>query len=132
VKYVLVDSSIWIEFFKKGAHQQTIIDLINKGLLATCGLIKAELIPFFKTSQIKEVQHYLNLATHLTFEDNDWIPLIEYRRSLISKGEHNSISDLIIMITAKLNNAQILTLDGDFRRAQKIINFEFYPNNSYE
>ncbi len=45
---ILVDSSVWISFFRSGAHSTDIEYLTNEQLLATNEAILTEIIPFLQ------------------------------------------------------------------------------------
>lgn len=48
---VLVDSSVWIDYFRTGSKSQKLDVFIDENLLCTNDLILAELIPFLKVTK---------------------------------------------------------------------------------
>ncbi len=55
--YILVDSSIWIEYFRNGLFSREIELFIDENLLVTNYLILSELIPFLKLRNQKKLVH---------------------------------------------------------------------------
>ena len=51
---ILVDSSIWIDYFKGGNGSLELDSLIDENLVVTNDLILTELIPFFKNKETIE------------------------------------------------------------------------------
>ena len=47
---VLVDTSVWIEYFRTGNYSEKVDFLIDENLLVINDLILAELIPFLRDS----------------------------------------------------------------------------------
>lgn len=45
---VLVDTSIWIDYFRDGGSSSDLDALINENLVATNDVILAELVPYLK------------------------------------------------------------------------------------
>jgi predicted nucleic acid-binding protein len=43
---ILVDSSIWIDYFKSGKNSEMLDNYIEKNLICTNDLVLTELIPF--------------------------------------------------------------------------------------
>jgi hypothetical protein len=57
---VLVDSSVWIEYFRNGNNLNELDILIDENLVLINDLILSELIPFF-TNQKTIKNHYVAL-----------------------------------------------------------------------
>ena len=45
---VLVDTSLWVDYFRSGKNQSRLEQLIDENLIVTNDLILAELTPFLK------------------------------------------------------------------------------------
>ena len=52
---VLVDSSVWIDYFRTGKNSQKLDDLIDENLVATNDLILTELIPHLKLRNQRKI-----------------------------------------------------------------------------
>ena len=52
---VLVDTSVWIDYFRGGSNSQALDLLIDENLLATNDLILTELVPYLKVKKQTKV-----------------------------------------------------------------------------
>jgi hypothetical protein len=121
---VLVDTSIWIDYFKGSINSLYMDFLIDENLLVTNDLILTELIPFLK---IKNETKLISLLHHINkLEINViWDEIIEYQyKSLLSGLNGIGIPDLIIAQNAKQNNCRIYTLDKHFSFMENIISLK--------
>ncbi|MDY0360047.1 MAG: PIN domain-containing protein [Desulforegulaceae bacterium] len=121
---VLVDTSIWIDYFKGSINSLYMDFLIDENLLVTNDLILTELIPFLK---IKNETKLISLLHHINkLEINViWDEIIEYQyKCLLSGLNEIGIPDLIIAQNAKQNNCRIYTLDKHFSFMENIISLK--------
>ena len=58
---VLVDSSIWISYFRSGEREEVLDFLIEENVIVTNELILAELVPFLKLQNKKRLQRCITL-----------------------------------------------------------------------
>jgi len=124
MKHVLVDSSIWIDYFRNGAHSSTLDSLLSDNSIVICGLILAELIPFLAAKKEKELIELLREIPRYDLAIN-WERIIEYQQICIINGVNRvGIPDLIILDTVLENNLHLLTNDKHFNQIQKYIPFE--------
>ncbi len=56
---VLVDTSIWIDYFRNGDSNHRLDYLIDENIVVTNNLILAELIPFLKIKKQKKIVELL-------------------------------------------------------------------------
>lgn len=121
---VLVDTSIWIDYFKGSINSLYMDFLIDENLLVTNDLILTELIPFLK---IKNETKLISLLHHINkLEINViWDEIIEYQYKCLLSGLNGiGIPDLIIAQNAKQNNCRIYTLDKHFSLMENIISLK--------
>ena len=109
---VLVDTSVWIEYFRGGNHFQKLDFLIDENLVVINDLILAELIPFLKirnqTKVVKLLHHINKLEIHI-----EWDQLIEFQYKCLKNGLNGvGIPDLIIIQNTKQNHCEIYSLDN--------------------
>ena len=52
---ILVDSSIWIEYFRSGKNSEKLDFLIDENLIVINDLILAELVPFLKVRKQQKI-----------------------------------------------------------------------------
>lgn len=121
---VLVDTSIWVEYFRSGDNSDKLDFLIDENLIVTNDLILAELIPFLK---IRNRRKLINLLLNINRFDLsvNWNQIIEYQYKCLINGLNGiGIPDLIIAQNAKQNHCEIYSLDNHFRLMKDILNFQ--------
>ena len=123
---VLVDTSIWVEYFRTGDNSEKLDFLIDENLIVTNDLILAELIPFLKIlNQSKLVNLLLNI-NRFDLSVN-WDQIIEYQYKCLKIGVNGiGIPDLIIAQNAKQNHCEIYSLDNHFRLMKDILNLQLH------
>ena len=65
---ILVDSSIWIDYFKGGNESSKLDSLIDENLVVTNDIILTELIPFLKIKKQLKVIQLLREISHPEFK----------------------------------------------------------------
>lgn len=121
---VLVDTSIWVEYFRSGDNSDKLDFLIDENLIVTNDLILAELIPFLK---IRNRRKLINLLLNINRFDLsvNWNQIIEYQYKCLINGLNGiGIPDLIIAQNAKQNHCEIYSLDNHFRLMKDILNLQ--------
>jgi len=112
---VLVDTSIWIDYFKSGDNSSDMDSLIDENILVTNDIILAELLPYLKIKKQTKVIELLQNITRPPLKIN-WEKIIETQILCLKSGANGiGIPDLIIAQHAKENNCMIYTLDKHFR-----------------
>ena len=123
---VIVDTSVWIEYFRKGNDFEKLDFLIDENLVLTNDFILAELIPFLrirKQGKIIELLHNINKLDI----DIDWGQISEYQYRCLRSGFNGvGIPDLIIAQNAKQNRSAIYSLDNHFKLLKNIIKIDIY------
>ena len=122
---VLIDTSIWIEYFKTGevAHVDFLID---ENLVVTNELILTELIPYLK---LKKQTRVITLFKEINLVPLkiDWDEIIEYQFKCLKNGANGiGIPDLIIAQNAKQNNLGVYSLDKHFRLMGQNLKLKLY------
>ncbi len=119
---VLVDTSVWVDFFN-GYESQQAEDLAalirNENEIATCGVIMAEFFQGIrKRKSLELLIPYFRDMTYLTPQDPDsYLTAADLYRRLRGEGVTiRSTIDCLIAILAAENNAYILAKDIDFVR----------------
>ena len=123
---VLVDTSIWVEYFRTGDNSEKLDFLIDENLIVTNDLILAELIPFLK---IQNQRKLINLLLNINRFDLsvNWNQIIEYQYKCLKNGLNGiCIPDLIIAQNAKQNHCEIYSLDNHFRLMKDILNLQVH------
>jgi predicted nucleic acid-binding protein len=119
---VLVDTSIWVEYFRSGDNLKRLDFLIDENLVVTNDLILAELIPFLKIRKQRKIIELLNNIYRLPLNIK-WDELIDYQVKCLKKGINGvGIPDLIIAQNAKQNDCEIYSSDNHFKLLKNAIN----------
>lgn len=121
---VLVDTSMWINYFKSGDESTQIDFLIDENLLVTNDLILTELIPFLKVRNQTRVINLLRNINRLELFIN-WNEIIDYQYECLKNGLNGvGIPDLLIAQNAKQNRCKIYSLDNHFKLMQDILELQ--------
>lgn len=123
---VLVDTSIWIDYFRGGDNSKDLDFLIDENLIVTNDIVLVELIPYLrikKQAEVIELLHEINkvpLSIH-------WGEIIEYQVKCLKGGANGvGIPDLIIAQNAKQNNCKVYSLDKHFRLLYKVLKLKLH------
>jgi len=120
----LVDTSIWIEYFRSGNNSEKLDFLIDENLIVINDLILAELVPFLKVRNQQKIINLLYNINKLSLLI-DWNQIIEFQFKCLKNGLNGiGIPDLIIAQNAKQNRCEIYSLDGHFRLIKDILEFQ--------
>ena len=123
---VLVDSSIWIDYFRSGENSSDLDVLIDENLVVTNDIILAELIPYLKVKKQTNVIDLLHEINRIPMQIN-WEEIIVFQVECLKSGTNGvGIPDLIIAQNAKINNCKVYSLDKHFRLLNQIVNVELY------
>ena len=121
---VLVDTSVWVNYFRSGRDSGKLDFLIDENLIVINDLILAELVPFL---EIRNQRKLLRLLRHIYKLplNIDWDQLIEFQIKCLRKGVNRiGISDLMVAQNAKQNLCEIYSLDHHFLLIKDIVGFE--------
>ncbi len=125
---VLVDTSVWVEYFRNGNNFEQLDFLIDENLLVTNDLILAELIPFLKIRNQRKLIALLNRINKLEVVVN-WELLIENQYKCLKNGINGiGIPDLIIAQNAAQNHCSIYSLDNHFNLIKDILRIKLFDH----
>lgn len=113
---ILVDTSAWIEFFrKKEPWYSAISGLMDDKRICCSGVILAELIQGAKSEKELEILRDFRHVFEFLGESVDlWQSAGEMSNTLHRKGKSVGLSDCYLAATAKAYKVKILTLDKHF------------------
>ncbi|MBI4825704.1 MAG: PIN domain-containing protein [Nitrospirae bacterium] len=121
---VLVDTSVWIEYFRNGNDFERLDFLIDENLAVTNDLILAELVPFLKIRKQKNIIELLDNINKLQLRIK-WDEIIDYQVQCLKKGANGvSIPDLVIAQNAKQNDCEVYSMDKHFKLLKNIVNIK--------
>jgi len=124
---VLVDTSVWIEYFNKPESKagKSLENLLKKGRVFIAGIILTELLQGAKIQ--KEFESILESMVSLPFLKttiNTWIQSGRISFALRKKGITIPITDLVIASLSLENKCRIFTLDLHFNKIPNITIFQ--------
>lgn len=123
---VLVDSSVWIDYFKSGERSEELDYLIDNNLIYINDLILTELIPSLKLQHQSSLIAALKEVTKLPLSIH-WQQIQELQLSCLKNGINGiGIPDLIIAQNAMQNVCFIFSLDKHFSLMQEVLNCKVY------
>ncbi len=121
---ILVDSSIWIDYFRSGNNSGKLDIYIDQNLICINDLILAELVPFLKVNKQFRVIKLLYNITRIPL-DIDWQNIINIQTVCIQNGINQvGIPDLVILDNLIQNDLILFTLAKHFSLINKHIIFE--------
>ncbi len=123
---VLVDSSVWIEYFRgsKSIGVSTFNELLDNNQLCINDLILSELLPSLLH---KKEYHVVDLLKSIynTPIIIDWDEIIDFQTKNIKNGYNNiGIPDLIIIQNVLQNNLVLYSIDKHFTLLQKLYKYK--------
>ncbi|MFO7822464.1 MAG: PIN domain-containing protein [Cyclobacterium sp.] len=120
---VLVDSSVWIDYFKSG--NIPILDrMITEDLVCTNELILTELSPFLEHKGRYDILENL-LELEMIPLSIDWQLIQKYQLLNLQKGVNKvGIPDLIILQQVIHKRISLFSFDKHFKLMQDYLNFE--------
>lgn len=111
---VLVDSSVWIEYFKGSLSSSPLNSLIDSNNLCTNDLILAELIPSINHKKEEVLKELLFTLTKVPLNIN-WGQIIQMQTINLCNGLNKvGIADLIIAQNSIDNDIKLYTIDKHF------------------
>jgi predicted nucleic acid-binding protein len=121
---ILVDTSIWIEYFRSGKNSEKLDFLIDENLIVINDLILAELVPFLKVRNQQKIIKLLYNINKLNLLI-DWNQIIEFQFQCLENGLNGiGIPDLIIAQNVKQYSCEIYSLDDHFRLIKDILGLQ--------
>jgi predicted nucleic acid-binding protein len=121
---VLVDTSVWVEYFSGGYNSVKLDFLIDENLIVINDLVLAELVPFLKVRNQRKVIKLLFNIKKLSLSIH-WSQIIEYQFKCLKNGLNGiGIPDLIVAQNAKQNHCEIYSLDNHFMLMKDILEFQ--------
>lgn len=125
---VLVDTSAWIEFFrKKEPYYSIVLKLIDDDLVSCIGIVLAELLQGAKSvKELNTIKEFLHVFDFLPESVTSWEKAGELSYALKQKGKTVGLSDCYIAVLAGSSNVRLLTLDKHFDVLKKETDLKLY------
>ncbi len=123
---VLVDTSVWIDYFRSGGETNELDYLIDNNFIFTNDLILTELVPFLRLQNQTSIMHVINEIANLPLSV-DWSEIQEFQYTCLKSGINGiGIPDLIIIQNAKQSDSSIFSLDKHFDLMKDVLDLELY------
>jgi len=123
---VLVDTSVWIDYFRGADNSKNLDLLIDDNIIVTNEIVLAELVPYLKIKKQKKVIGLLH-EIQKTPLDISWKEITEFQVKCLENGANGvGIPDLIIAQNAKQNGSSIYSLDKHFRLLNQVLKVDLY------
>ena len=123
---ILVDTSIWIDYFRGGGNSSGMDALIDENILVTNVIILAELIPYLKIKKQANVVKLLYQIKQISLRI-DWEEIMEFQVKCLKSGANGvGIPGLIIAQNAMDNNCRIYSLDKHFHILNQVLKVKLY------
>jgi predicted nucleic acid-binding protein len=123
----LIDSSLWIEYFRPRGSQkikERVKDVLQKEEAVSCGIIVVEILRGTKNEKdFQSLQDALLSLPQIPIDDAVIVRASQWGFLLDRKGRFVSTTDLIIA-SAAYKKARILHSDSDFETISSVIDLE--------
>ena len=125
---MLIDSSVWIEYFKSENKHKVIDELIEENVICTNKLILTELLPYLYIKKENELIDSLNAIEKKEIKIN-WDTITKMQIKNIKNGINKvGIPDLIILQNVIENDLILYSIDKHFLLMKKVFDFNLYEN----
>jgi hypothetical protein len=123
---ILIDSSVWIDYFRDAKSFPIINDLILENVGCTNDLILAEIIPALRLKKSEILIDSLFALDKIDLNLN-WQRIMNYQFTNLKNGINGvGVADLIILDSAVSNNLSIFSKDRHFKEMNKFFDFHLY------
>ena len=123
---VLVDTSVWIDYFRGGDQSHLMDRLFDENKVCTNEIILAELIPYFTLKQERNIIKAINKLQPAPLQI-DWSEIIDFQVACLQNGANGiGIPDLIIAQNARQHHYKFYSLDKHFRLLHDVIQVQLY------
>ena len=123
---ILVDSSVWIEYFKGNEKALPLNQLLDTNTVCINDLILAELLPSINHKKENVLKELLLTITKIPLEIN-WNTIIYMQTQNLKNGINKAgIADLIIVQNVMENDLELFTFDRHFELMSDLNDFRLF------
>ena len=123
---VLVDTSVWVDYFRCDGEVSLLDALIDDNLVCTNDLILSELVPYLRLKRQRAVICLLEAVERLHL-GIDWQEIIDMQVACLRSGANGiGIPDLIIAQNATANGCVVYSLDKHFRLMSRALKLKLF------
>ena len=118
---VLVDTSVWIDYFRSGEKSQPLDYLLDAEEAVVNDLILTELVPFLRLRKQNTVIKLLNKLPKRPLVI-DWQEIREFQFLCLKAGINGiGIPDLMIAQNARQSECLVFSLDKHFEKMRDVV-----------
>jgi predicted nucleic acid-binding protein len=120
----LVDSSAWVEFFRKKGNPMTkrrVAQLLESEQAAFTCPIRFELLSGVRSDEEADLEAAFRLSSHIPFESDDWKQAASLERALRSKGVTIPRNDLFVATVGIRTGLTVACRDAHFDAVGRVI-----------
>lgn len=120
---VLPDTSVWVDFARRGAagSAAALHDLLDRGDVATCGPVAAELLAGADGEVAERISATLKSLPWAELDQAGWHDVGAAARCLRSQGQTLPLTDLAIAVATARAGHILWSFDSDFERIHPIV-----------
>jgi len=123
---VLIDTSVWVEYFRGSSCLEEVDFLIDEDLVVTNELILTELLPPLLVRGENDLANLLR-QVRLSPLRVDWDGLVALQATCLRNGVNKvGIPDLIIAQNAIGNGLRLFSIDKHFQLLSRVIPVELF------
>jgi len=113
---VLVDSSVWIDFFRyeRGRSGDMLDNFLAEDRVLLCGVVEMEIFQGLREKELREVRSVFQLIPYLETTREDFIEAGELWNRLRQTGITIPPTDCLIAQLCLKNNLSLFSLDAHF------------------
>lgn len=129
---VLVDTSVWIAFFREGSSSaaRKLDVLLEEGEACTCGLIEAELLPGLHREDRARVRTLMAGLRCLETATDIWADVADIQERSLAQGLGPfSIPDLILAAVALRHKVPLFSLDKHFLSIARVTDMQLWETS---
>lgn len=122
---VLIDSSVWIDYFRKGKCkvEEQVNLLLDEDRVAICGMVELEILQGLRGNEQAIIQDLFGVLHFIDTQRIDYVNAGLMLNDLRKKGITIPSSDCLIAAHCIHHKLSLFTLDNDFKH---IRNLKFY------
>jgi predicted nucleic acid-binding protein len=129
MKQILVDSSVWIGYFRGIDESKKLNMLIDNNVVCINDLILSEIIPALMMRKENELVKLLSSIEKMKL-DIDWVGIRQMQIINLKNGLNRvGIPDLIVAQNAIQNKIELFSFDKHFELMKKYIGLKTYKWN---
>ena len=134
-KKVLIDTSIWIEYFQNRSRvlSKRVDEYLSQSKVFVPRVVIAELIQSSRsTKETSVIERFIEAFNIVDQNEETWIKAGHLSHQLKKEGENVHLIDCYLAVIAKDNDCHILTLDRQFEDIRKIIDIQLLTLETLE